>query len=128
MRSTQRVEGMNSVLKCLIDHHSTLYELFCDIEKRIKMENFKDEFTAWNDIQIIQYKNSLISITKFFPNIKTELAKYLFLEIYTLQYQQIKDSFIYDIQLIKDYTAISSDFEELFIDVIYSRKPFGRYR
>ncbi|GET02992.1 hypothetical protein GLOIN_2v1846325 [Rhizophagus clarus] len=88
MQSTQRVEGMNSVLKCLIDRHSTLCELFHDIEKRIKTENFKDEVTAWNDTQ---YNNTLNSTKKFFPNIETELAKYLFPEIYTLQYQQIKD-------------------------------------
>ncbi|GBC03781.1 hypothetical protein RclHR1_05310008 [Rhizophagus clarus] len=104
---------MNSVLKCLIDRHSTLCELFHDIEKRIKTENFKDEVTAWNDTQ---YNNTLNSTKKFFPNIETELAKYLFPEIYTLQYQQIKDSFMYDVQLFEDYTAISDDFEETSID------------
>ncbi|GBC04594.1 hypothetical protein RclHR1_05770002 [Rhizophagus clarus] len=113
MQSTQRVEGMNSVFKRLIDRYSTLCELFHDIEKRIKMENFKDEFTAWNDIQ---YNNSLNSTTKFFPNIEIVLTRYLFPESYTLQYQQIKDSFMYDVQLIEDYTAISDDFEETTID------------
>ncbi|GES91442.1 protein FAR1-related sequence 5-like [Rhizophagus clarus] len=74
MQSTQRVEGMNSVLKRLINRHSTLCELFHDIEKRIKTENFKDE------------------------------------------YQQIKDSFMYDVQLFEDYTAILDDFEETSIN------------
>lgn len=113
MQSTQRVEGMNSVLKRLIDRHSTLCELFHDIEKRIKVENFKDEFLAWNHIQC---DSSLNSTAKFFPNIETELAKYLFPEIYTLQYQQIKDSFVYDIQQIYDYTAVLNNLEESFID------------
>ncbi|PKY50040.1 hypothetical protein RhiirA4_466285 [Rhizophagus irregularis] len=104
---------MNSVLKRLIDRHSTLCELFHDIEKRIKVENFKDKFSAWNHIQC---DSSLNSTAKFFPNIETELAKYLFPEIYTLQYQQIKDSFVYDIQQIYDYTAVLNNLEESSID------------
>jgi hypothetical protein len=44
------------------------------------------------------------------------LAKYLFPEIYTLQYQQIKDSFTYNVQQIYNYTAILNNLEESSID------------
>jgi hypothetical protein len=33
-----------------------------------------------------------------------------------LQYQQIKDSFMYDVRLIEDYTVTSNDFEDTSID------------
>ena len=41
MQSTQQVEEINSVLKHLIDHHSTLYELFHDMEKESKWKILK---------------------------------------------------------------------------------------
>lgn len=101
MQATQRVEGINSVIKRLIDRHNTLCELFHDIEKRIKMETFKDDYSNWCDTQLSPSLSA--SINRFFPNVITTLAKYLHPELLMLQQQQIQNSFMYDANQLHNF-------------------------
>jgi hypothetical protein len=102
IQTTQRVEGTNAVIKRVMDNHNTLCGLFHDIEKRIKMETFKDDYSNWHDLQFPS-NNIIPTMNRFFPNVDKILSKYLHPELFIIQRQQIQDSFMYDANRLLDF-------------------------
>jgi len=86
----------------VINKHNTLCGLFCDIEKRIKMETLNDDYNNWCDTQL-PTSNTSTSINRFFKNVDETLSKYLHPELLTLQQQQIQDSFLYDAEQLFNF-------------------------
>ncbi|CAG8750453.1 523_t:CDS:2 [Funneliformis caledonium] len=86
------------------------------------MKNFKDEFTTWNDIQ---YNNSSISTIKLF----SELAKYLFSEIYTIHYKEpFTETKKYSLESLLEDIAKSSILEIWQIKYAFSENTFRLLR
>jgi hypothetical protein len=117
MTSTQRVEGINGIIKKHVNSKSSLTEFFQGIQEFLCNQTAKAEYRDW--VESLPHTN--ISATsaseRIFPHVIKELKKYLTTEIFSIQKAQLDISLEYNAALIspEDYEV----FEEVCIEFVY---------
>ena len=115
MTSTQRVEGINGIIKKYVNSKSSLIECFQSIQEFLCNQTAKAEYRNW--IESLPHTNiSTTSSERIFPHVIKELKKYLTMEMYFIQKAQLDISLEYNATLIppEDYEV----FEEVSIGLI----------
>ena len=99
MMSTQRVEGINAIIKKYVNSQSSLLDFFQGIQSFLHNQITKAEYRDW--IESLPHINTLTSASKqIFPYIMEELKKYLTSELYFIQKAQLDVSLEYNAILI----------------------------
>jgi hypothetical protein len=111
MTSTQRVEGINGIIKKYVNSKSSLTEFFQGFQEFLCNQTAKAEYRDW--IESLPHINVLATSAseRIFPHIIKELKEYLTTEMYYMQKAQLDISLEYNATLIlpEDY----EDFEEV---------------
>ncbi|GES73162.1 hypothetical protein GLOIN_2v1470742 [Rhizophagus clarus] len=111
MTSTQRVEGINGIIKKYVNSKSSLIECFQSIQEFLCNQTAKAEYRNW--IESLPHTNiSTTSSERIFPHVIKELKKYLMMEMYFIQKAQLDISLEYNATLIppEDYEVFEKDF------------------
>ncbi|RIB26003.1 hypothetical protein C2G38_2271617 [Gigaspora rosea] len=118
MTSTQRVEGINSIIKKYVNSKSSLVEFFRGIQEFFFDQTTKAEYRDW--IESLPYTNILTTSAseRIFPHIIENLKKYLTTEIYFIQKAQLDIGLEYNIALI-----LPEQYESFKEDFIYENDP-----
>ncbi|CAG8676923.1 7231_t:CDS:2, partial [Cetraspora pellucida] len=94
IQSTQRVEGMNAIIKKEVSHSSTLLHLIDAIQNRL------DEEARYARISKQKNTNPSVGLphiaNRYFPAINSLIQKYLTPHILSFQREQLSESFLYD--------------------------------
>lgn len=99
MMSTQRVEGINAIIKKYINSQSNLVDFFQGIQSFLHNQTTKAEYRDW--IESLPHINTSTSASqRIFPHIIKELNKYLTSELYFIQKAQLDVSLEYNATLI----------------------------
>ncbi|CAB4424054.1 unnamed protein product [Rhizophagus irregularis] len=107
MMSTQRVEGINAIIKKYINSQSSLVDFFQGIQSFLHNQATKAEYRDW--IESLPHINISTSASqRIFPHIIKELKKYLTSELYFIQKAQLDVSLEYNATLIlpEEYNSI----------------------
>ena len=112
MTSTQRVEGINGIIKKYINLQNNLVEFFQGIRAFLQNQISKAEYRDW--VESLPQTNILSATSaseRIFPCIIKELKKHLTMEMYFIQKAQLDICLEYNAVLISpnDYEA----FEEV---------------
>lgn len=100
MTSTQRVEGINSIIKKYINLQNNLVEFFQGIQAFLQNQTSKAEYRDWVE-SLPQTNISATSASeRIFPYIIKELKKYLTMEMYFIQKAQLDMCLEYNAMLI----------------------------
>src|SRR5947207_15122351 len=117
MTSTQRVEGINGIIKKYVNSKSSLTEFFQGIQEFLCNQIAKAEYRDW--IESLPHINVLATSAseRIFPHIIKELKKYLTMEMYFIQKAQLDISLEYNATLVplENYEV----FEEVSIEFDY---------
>ena len=117
MTSTQRVEGINGIIKKYVNSKSSLTEFFQGIQEFLCNQTAKAEYRDW--IESLPHINMLATSAseRIFPHIIKELKKYLTMEMYFIQKAQLDISLEYNATLVplENYEV----FEEVSIEFDY---------
>ncbi|CAG8608989.1 24607_t:CDS:2, partial [Gigaspora rosea] len=118
MTSTQRVEGINGIIKKYVNSKSSLVEFFRGIQEFFCDQTTKAEYRDW--IESLPYTNILTTSAseRIFPHIIEKLKKYLTTEIYFIQKAQLDIGLEYNIALI-----LPEQYESFKEDFIYENDP-----
>src|SRR2546429_6210011 len=124
MTSTQRVEGINSIIKKYINLQNNLVEFFQGIQAFLQNQISKAEYRDWVE-SLPQTNISATSASeRIFPCIIKELKKYLTMEMYFIQKAQLDICLEYNAMLIspEDYEAFEEvskyKYDEIFTNCI----------
>ncbi|CAB4475582.1 unnamed protein product [Rhizophagus irregularis] len=107
MMSTQRVEGINAIIKKYINSQSSLVDFFQGIQSFLHNQATKAEYRDW--IESLPHINILTSASQqIFLHIIKELKKYFTSELYFIQKVQLDVSLEYNATLFlpEEYNSI----------------------
>ena len=100
MTSTQRVEGINSIIKKYINLQNNLVEFFQGIQAFLQNQTSKAEYRDWVE-SLPQTNISATSASeRIFPHIIKELKEFLTMEMYFIQKAQLDICLEYNAMLI----------------------------
>ena len=108
MISTQRVEGINAIIKKYVNSQCSLIDFFQGIQSFLHNQTTKAEYRDW--IESLPHVNTSTSASqRIFPRIIEELKKYLTSELYFIQKAQLDISLEYNASLIppEEYNNIA---------------------
>ena len=95
MTSTQRVEGINGIIKKYVNSKSSLVEFFQGIQEFLCNQSSKAEYQDW--VESLPHTNIAISVSeRIFSHLIEELKKYLTIEMYFIQKAQLDISLEYN--------------------------------
>ena len=100
MTSTQRVEGINSIIKKYINLQNNLVEFFQGIQAFLQNQISKAEYRDWIESLPQTNLSATSASERIFPCIIKELKKYLTIEMYFIQKAQLDMSLEYNAMLI----------------------------
>ena len=100
MTSTQRVEGINSIIKKYINLQNNLVEFFQGIQAFLQNQISKAEYRDWVESLPQTNLSATSASERIFPCIIKELKKYLTMEMYFIQKAQLDMSLEYNAMLI----------------------------
>ena len=106
MTSTQRVEGINGIIKKYINLQNNLLEFFHGIQTFLQDQIAKAEYRDWVK-SLPQTNISTSASERIFPSIIKELKEFLTMEMYFIQKAQLDICLEYNAMLIS-----SEEYEE----------------
>jgi hypothetical protein len=106
MTSTQRVEGINGIIKKYINLQNNLVEFFQGIQTFLQDQIAKAEYRDWFE-SLPQTNISTSASERIFPSIIKELKEFLTIEMYFIQKAQLDICLEYNAMLIS-----SEEYEE----------------
>lgn len=111
MTSTQRVEGINAIIKKYVNSQSSLMDFFRGIQAFLHNQTTKAEYRDW--IESLPHLNTTTSASqRIFPHIIKELKNYLTSELYFIQKAQLDISLEYNATLI-----LPEEYEDIMVGV-----------
>ena len=106
MTSTQRVEGINGIIKKYINLQNNLVEFFQGIQTFLQDQIAKAKYRDWVE-SLPQTNISTSASERIFPSIIKELKEFLTMEMYFIQKAQLDICLEYNTMLIS-----SEEYEE----------------
>jgi hypothetical protein len=108
MTSTQRVEGINGIIKKYINIQNNLVEFFQGIQAFLQDQLSKAEYRDW--VESLPQTNILATSAseRIFPHIVKELKEFLTIEMYFIQKAQLDICLEYNSTLVltEEYEAL----------------------
>ena len=123
MTSTQRVKGINGIIKKYINLQNNLLEFFHGIQTFLQDQIAKAEYRDWVE-SLPQTNISTSASERIFPSIIKELKEFLTMEMYFIQKAQLDICLEYNAMLIspEDYEAFEEvskyKYDEIFTNCI----------
>ena len=113
MTSTQRVEGINAIIKKYVNTQSSLMDFFQEIQEFLHNQTTKSEYRNW--IESLPHLNMSTSASqRIFLHIIKELKKYLTSELYFIQKEQLDVSLEYNATLI-----LPEEYENIMVNIYF---------
>ncbi|CAG8605704.1 19720_t:CDS:2, partial [Racocetra fulgida] len=115
MQSTQRVEGLNHIIKTAISSSSLLLQVMDAIHQRIEREDLNQQFNLWTQKRI-NYNDHII-LSTVYSQIVQQINKYLTPNLAIEQQKQIIQSTLYRAHIFKMWDADNlSNLQEIAYD------------